>query len=213
MGIEQVTGVNEGLKGQQNNPNQLVGVMQLMIQRGSVIQEPFYLAISSIYEGIYQDMVTSARRFYIDNELDLIDAIGDESTSILRLSKDIRNETMGVKLFKSIDPQSERMYVDSLITSWLQLTLIDGETASNLIGRASSEEAHRGMREFQRRFAEQKRVAQEQAEETAQAQSQAQQQAAGAIYEEGAKEAMREDVNKERDRQARVEVAQTKRTG
>jgi hypothetical protein len=69
QGIEQVTGVNEGVKGDSNNPDQLVGVMQLMIQRGSIIQEPFYRAISDIYHGCYQSVASSGKRYYIDNEV------------------------------------------------------------------------------------------------------------------------------------------------
>jgi hypothetical protein len=210
VGIEQITGVNDGLKGQSSNPDQLVGVMQLMIQRGSIIQEPFYSALSDIFQGVYQDMVTSARRFYIDNELDLIDAVGEESASVLRLSKDIRNESMGVKLFKSIDPQSERMYVDNKLTIWLQFGLIDSETAGNLMGRASDEEAHMALREFQKQFAEQKRMATQQANQVAQAQSQAQEQAGRVVYGEKVREEVRDDVNKEKDRNTKLAVAESK---
>src|SRR5690606_15825811 len=43
--IQQTTGVNEALKGESTGQDQLVGVTQLMIQRGSLMQEPFYNAV------------------------------------------------------------------------------------------------------------------------------------------------------------------------
>ena len=49
-----------------------------MIQRGSIIQEPFYKAIMDIYSGCYQSIATSGKRYYIDNDVELVDAVGEE---------------------------------------------------------------------------------------------------------------------------------------
>jgi hypothetical protein len=48
--IEKISGVNDVLKGQNNNNEALVGVTQLMLQRGSVIQQRFYDAIENVFK-------------------------------------------------------------------------------------------------------------------------------------------------------------------
>jgi hypothetical protein len=136
-GIEEITGVNEGLKGQTSGPDQLVGVMQLMIQRGSILQEPFYAAIMEIFKGCYQSAISSGKRFYIDNETELVDIVGTESAEVIKLSKDMRGENFRATLIRSVDPATERVYVDQQLIQWIQYGLIDQPTAGMLYGRAN----------------------------------------------------------------------------
>lgn len=209
-GMEDTTGVNEGLKGQTNNPDQLVGVMQLMIQRGSILQEPFYKALSDVYKGCYQSILTSGRRFYIDNELDLEDFTGEEGAQIIKLSKDMRNENMRVDLERSVDPQSERMYVDQQIMMWVQFGLIDQPTAASLLGKATINEAIIVLRDFHRNLEVQKRMANEQNQMLQQAQAQAEEQAGAVVYGEQVRQEVREDFNKQLDRETKKEIAEKK---
>jgi hypothetical protein len=210
-GIEQVTGVNEGIKGDTGNPDQLVGVMQLMIQRGSIIQEPFYAAISTVFEGCYQSVVSSGRRYYADNEVELIDAVGEDAAQVIKLSKDFNTESLRVTLVRSIDSKNERLSVDSTIMSWLQFQLIDSDTVSKLYGRATLEEAIYEMREFQRRLANQKRMAAQVAQQQQAAQQNVQDQAGQVVYNEGVRDKTREDMNKQLDRDTKLQIANSKR--
>jgi len=212
LGIEQVTGVNEGIKGDTNNPDQLVGVMQLMIQRGSIIQEPFYKALMDVFKGCYQSIITSGKRYYIDNDVELVDAVGEESANILKLSKDIRNESMRVTLVRSIDAANERLMVDSTLMAWLQFGLIDGEIVSKLYGKATNEEALLEMREYQKRLAVQKRLAAAKQQQLLEQGTNAREQASEVIYNEGVRDTVREDLNKEKDRQTKLDVAGIKTT-
>jgi hypothetical protein len=200
-GIEQMTGVNEALKGSANNPDQLVGVMQLAIQRGSLIQEPFYSALLEIYHGCVQNIATSAKRYYIDNEIDIADIVGDTSAEVLKLSKDMKLETFRTELRRTIDPDQERLYVDNqLIPQWIQLGLIDQATASNLIGRASMDEAVMEMRAFQKTLVERQRKAEAAQEEQMAAAEQTQNTAnMGALQEKRYQEG-REDQNSQMER-------------
>jgi hypothetical protein len=207
LGIEQVTGVNEAVKGESNNPDQLVGVMQLMIQRGSIIQEPFYKAIMDCFRGCYQSIITSGKRYYIDNDIELMDAIGEDSASILKLSKDMRNESMRITLTRSMDDANERLTVDSLLITWLQFGLVDQDVVSKLTGRATMEEALFEMREYQKRLAVQKRMAaQQQQAQTAQQQN-VQEQAGQVLYGESIRDKAREDINKQADRDLKLQIA------
>ena len=203
MGIEQISGVNEGLKGQQN-PDQLVGVMQLAIQRGSIMQEPFYAAINAIFNGCYQNIATSGKRYYIDMDVELIDAVGEESAEILKISKDMRHEQFRTTLVRTVDPDSERVYVDQRTISWLQYSLIDAETAAVLMGRATDEEALQELRAFHRRLAELKRKQTEAAGDQTEMQAQAQEQTGQVLYKEKLRDEAREDSQKDKDRATKI---------
>jgi len=56
--MQSITGINEGLKGESTGSDQLVGVTQLMIQRGSLMQEPFYNAIARVFVQSHQATAT-----------------------------------------------------------------------------------------------------------------------------------------------------------
>jgi hypothetical protein len=204
QGIEQVTGVNEGIKGDTGNPDQLVGVMQLMIQRGSIIQEPFYKAISDVYHGCYQSIASSGKRYYADHECELVDAVGEDSAQVLKLSKDIRTESMRVSLVRSMDSMNERMTVDSTLMSWLQFGMMDQPTVSIYYGRATMEEALVGLREYQKALANQKRMAAIQAQQLQQTQQNVQDQAGQVIFNEGVRDKTRDDMNKALDREVKM---------
>lgn len=210
-GIEQVTGVNEGVKGETNNPDQLVGVMQLMIQRGSIIQEPFYKAMADMFHGCYQSVLSSGRRYYIDNEVELSDIAGEDMAAIIKLSKDIRNESMRVVLVRNMDRDNERMMVDSNIMTWLQFGLVDQSLVSKLVGRATMEEALYHMREFQKQLAVQKRKAEEQAATMQEQQANVADQAGRVVYGEKLRGEMREDLNKAADREVNIALSTPKK--
>lgn len=176
QGVEEVTGVNDAMKGG-NTPDQLVGVMQLALQRGAIGQQPFYGAMQSVFQGCDQAIITSGKRLYIDNETELLDMIGGDGVATFRLSKDIRNESFRAALKIGLDPDLERRETDSMILTYAQLGLLDENRVSNLLGRASAEDVYMALREFNREKQEMKRIAAKQAE--AQQQQAQQAQAAG----------------------------------
>lgn len=211
LGIEQVTGVNEGVKGETNNPDQLVGVMQLMIQRGSIIQEPFYKALMDVSRGCYQSIATSGKRYYIDNDVELTDAVGEEGANVLKLSKDMRNESLRVVLVRSIDSANERMNVDSTLMSFLQFGLMDQPTVSKLYGRATMEEALLAMREYQKDLAVKQRMAAQQQQETAVQQANAREQAGQVVYNENVRDKVRDQLNQDADRSVQMAAINAKK--
>ena len=211
MGMEDSTGINEGLKGNINNPDQLVGVMQLMIQRGSIIQEPFYKALTDVYKGCYQSILTSGKRYYIDNDLDLDDYVGTEGAQVIRLSKDMRMETLRVSIEKSVDPQTERLYTDGEIRMWLQFGLIDQPTAASLIGTATYKESVMALRSYHKDLMARQRMAQQQSELGGQQREVANEQMGRVVMQEQVRQETRDDLNKEADRQVKRDVATTKK--
>lgn len=210
MGMDESTGINEGLTGNTTNPDQLVGVMQLMIQRGSIIQEPFYKALTDVYRGCYQSILTAGKRYYIDNDLDLDDYVGVDGAQVIRLSKDMRLESLRAVVKRSIDPQTERMYVDQQLNTWMQFGLMDAPTAASLIGRATMEEAVMALRDFHKDLVSKQRMAGQQQQVMDDAQMNFREQAGRVAYDEQIRQETREDVNKDKDRQVKLDVSAQK---
>jgi len=174
--IENITGVNYAMKGQMDTPNQLVGTMQLMIQRGSIIQERFNAALREVFRQMYQSVATSGKRLYINEKPKLSTIVGDEGVLVIELSRDMLLEDFRASIEYQVDKQTERQFVDQMLIQLMQYGLIDAKKASNLMGRGSTEDMWESVREFTKEKAEmEKQMAQAQ-QQQAQEQSQQQQQ-------------------------------------
>lgn len=199
--IETITGVNSAMKGQQENADQLVGVMQLMIKRGTVTQERFYDAVQEIFGRCYQNACTAGKRFYIQNKKLLIDAVGDDAANVIELSDGLNNEDFRVTVKRSLSPEDERKSVDALILQFLQGGLLDRGRATNLLGRGTEDDMWQAIREFGREAEEMEKAQQRQAEmmqQQAQAQQQQQQdQMMGMAMDAQAQEAEQKNADRE----------------
>ena len=172
--LKSTTGINEGLSGESTGSDQLVGVTQLMIQRGSLMQEPFYAALADIFLQMYQHTATVGKRFYIDNERELAIAVGDDGLEVLVLAKDMRNEDFRAFVKRENADSVLQGQANQMLGLFYELQLIDKATYANLYDRASPEEVTFEMRkkmgqqqELQRRQAiqEQEMMQQQQAAE------------------------------------------------
>ena len=165
---EEITGVNNAVKGQASN-EQLVGVMQLQIQKGTLLQEPFYKCIENVYQDCFQNIISAGKRFYLDNKERLVIAVGEEDTYVLELTEDMRYEDALVEVKRSAEPDKERMAIDAAIISYYQLQLLNDIDVANLTGRANYDDLYAALRdrakakiEIQRMASEQARAVQEQ---------------------------------------------------
>ncbi len=170
--MEQITGITDAVKGQTSNPDQLVGVMQLQIQRGSLLQEPFYAAIESCYLDCFQAIVTSGKRFYLDNKRQLIIAVGEEETTVLELTEEMRWEDFLVSIRRTAEPEKERLSIDTLIIQYIQYGLLDDISAANLIGRANADDLAMAVRDYAKQKLEMKRMLAQQQKQAANTQGQ-----------------------------------------
>jgi hypothetical protein len=162
--IESSTGVNESLKGQAGSSDQLVGLTQLMIQRGSVLQEPFYKAIEEIYLQAYQHIATVGKRIYIDNNKKLVEIVGSEDAEVLSLTPDMKNESFRVIIERVMDRNSEIKEVNQYLIQMMAANLLDQYRVAMLYNRATNEDMANGMREFakEKKEAEKQQVTQQQ---------------------------------------------------
>lgn len=160
--IQDVTGVNEGLKGESTGSEQLVGVTKLMIQRGSLMQEPFYNAISEIFLQMFESVASVGKKFYIDNERELAIAAGDESVKIFQLSKDIRNEDFLIFIERDNSDEQLKSQANQMLSVFLEMGLIDEVMFANLYERSTPTKVMADVRSYTKRKKEaERRLAEE----------------------------------------------------
>src|SRR3990167_8892710 len=145
--IQDVTGVNEALKGESTGSDQLVGVTQLLIQRGSLMQEPFYNAITQIFLQAYQSIATVGKRIYADNQRELAIITGDEGVEVLNISKDMKLEDFRV-FVKRDNPDDILINAgNTMIMQMVQMGLLDRDRMANLYGRSTPDDVARALRQ------------------------------------------------------------------
>lgn len=152
-GVKTSTGVNEALQGESMGGDQLVGVTQLMIQRGSLMQEPFYYALTNIYLQAYQTIASVGKRIYADNDREIAIAVGDDGAKILKISKDMKTEDFRVFIKRE---NSQELLVESannMMITLLQLRNADGtpfidkQVFANLWNRSTPDDVARALRD------------------------------------------------------------------
>lgn len=144
--LKDVTGLNEAIQGESMGSDQLVGVTQLMIQRGSLMQEPFYNSITNVIKQCFQAIASSGKRIYADNERELTIAVGDDGARVLKISKDMKTEDFRVFVKRE---NSEEMLVqagNNMAQVLLQLGFIDKTVFANLYNRATPDDVAVALR-------------------------------------------------------------------
>lgn len=144
--IQDVTGVNEALKGESTGSDQLVGVTQLLIQRGSLMQEPFYNAITEIFLQCYQSIATVGKKIYADNERNLAIAVGDDALEMIKITKDMKLEDF--RCFVKRENMEEVLINagNQMLMTFLQLGMVDKLQFSNLYGRSTPDDIATAIR-------------------------------------------------------------------
>jgi hypothetical protein len=216
--IQDVTGVNEAMTGTQGGSDMLVGVIEAQIQRGSLVQEPFYWALTSILKQAFQHMATVGKAIYHDNPRRLAMIVGDEGMKRINITEDHLLQDYRIFIDRAETPEQGRNAANQLLFTLLQAGLIDNNVFANLFNRATPELVAKELRNFNAdklmaqmkagqastQGAIQGKMQQEQAmDQMAAAQQQQQLQAAAvqdATHEqEMEKIAMKEDAKTERD--------------
>jgi len=199
--IQDVTGVNSAMTGTQGGSDALVGVIQSQIQRGSLIQEPFYYALSSIMLQGYQHMGSVGKRVYYDNPRRLAMIVGDEGLQNITVSKDMLMEDF--RTFIKRVESHEVAVNNGNATLWtlIQAGLIDKVRFANLFNRGDAEDIAAGLREYQAELLLASRENDDQQAQARLAEQEQMKQMAAKIEAMEAAAAGREDANKAADRE------------
>lgn len=178
--IQSTTGINEGLRGESTGSDQLVGVTELLIQRGSLMQEPFYEAISRLFVQMYQYTATVGKLMYIDNEREIVNMLGDTGAEVIKLSEDMKNEDFNVFVERENDDSVLKSQANQMLAVFLERGMIDDKIFANLYNRSTPNDVTRALRNQAKLKAEAERQAaieqQKQLEQTSAMQQQMMQQ-------------------------------------
>lgn len=210
--IKETTGVNDAIQGGSvgNGNDQLVGVTELMIQRGSLMQEPFYNSITSIFEQCFNAICTRGKRIYADNERTLTMAVGDDGLKVLRITKEMNMEDF--RCFAKRENSDEILIntANTQLLTFLQFGMLDAKRVSNLWGRSNPDQVSMALREYAAEKEETSRMAQkDQAQKEGMIMQQAQadqEEQRNMMYEQAA----REDIKYLTDKKAQIQTESLK---
>ena len=205
--VGNITGVNESMQGTQGGKRELVGVTEAAIQRGTLMQEPFYFALSRCLLQSYEAMAKQGVKIYADHPRRLAYISGDDSARLLTITQDMKLESF--RLFvKRTSSRAEQVEAgNQLLFGLLQGQLIDQITFADLFNRSSTEEIARSIRSKAKETLEQQRLDQ-QMQMREQEELEASLPQIAAQEEANARAQMlQESSEKEADRQASIEKA------
>ena len=175
--IQDVTGVNDAMNGTQGGSDVLVGVVEAQIQRGSLVQEPFYWGLTSILRQAYEHMATVGKAIYVDNPRKLTSIVGDKGLMNIELTKNHMLQDFRIFIKRSETKEQGIQQGNQLLFTLLQGGLIDQTNFANLFGRANPENIAAALRAYTKtKVMAQHKMDEVQAQQQQQAQGQQQQQ-------------------------------------
>lgn len=145
--IQDVTGVNEAMTGTQGGSDALVGVIEAQIQRGSLVQEPFYWALTSILQQAYEHIATVGKAIYHDNPRRLSMMVGDKGMKNINITKDHLLQDYRMFIKRSETKEQAEQAGNTLLFTLLQAGLVDQPMFANLFNRATPERIADALRQ------------------------------------------------------------------
>lgn len=146
--IQDVTGVNESMTGTGQSSDALVGVIQAQIQRGSLVQEPFYWALTSILKQAYEHMATVGKAIYHENPRRLAIMVGDKGLENINITADHLLQDYRIFIKRTEGEDAGVNAGNQLLFTLLQAGLIDQPIFSNLFNRATPDLIASELRRF-----------------------------------------------------------------
>lgn len=122
--VADVSGVNESMAGTGTNPDALVGVQQLNIERGTLVQEPFYFALKKLLLQCYQCMASQGKRIYAGGQRKLSMMVGDNYAHRITITEDFNNEDFRINIVETGQKKELITAANEKLTTYLQLGLV-----------------------------------------------------------------------------------------
>ena len=137
---QHTTGINSEMNGQASGGSeQLVGVTEALIQRGSILQQPFYNAISEVHLGLFNSMLTRGKRIYANNGTELYDMVGKEGAQIIKITKSMAMEDMACDIRRDAGDPILKQAANQTLDILADKGFIDKGTYATLYGRSTPE--------------------------------------------------------------------------
>lgn len=145
--IRTVTGVNASFAGEQQK-DQLVGVTDILVQRGALMMEPVHDKFADLKLQKYKCMATAGKEFYLRRPDVLMDLIGDEEMMYLFQSRYFELERFNAVIVRDNPEQQKREVTNNWLNILLQQGLIDRTRYANLYNRSYVDDVAPAIREY-----------------------------------------------------------------
>ena len=156
--IQNITGVNESMQGTAGGKRRLVGVTQLDIQRGTLIQEPFYYALSRIILQAGQAIASVGKRIYADNRRKLAIMTGDKGVRNIVITDEMVIEDFRMYIKRTVGIEEQKQAGNQLLFTLVGAQLIDRKRFANMLNRGNIDDIARAVREHQQELAEAEKI-------------------------------------------------------
>lgn len=171
--LDNSTGRNIAMRGQQGGKRESVGVSEDMQQTGQTMQEPFFFAIAQIMLACVKSMANQGKKIYIDNKRKLSINVGEGMGKLITLTKDMEFEDFKIYIKRSLPDDQSRMYAKADLKELRQLGLVDEEGMAKWYSRATLDDISTVIQESFNRKVEMSKIAADRVEKAEQQQLQA----------------------------------------
>lgn len=203
--IQDITGVNDAMTGT-GGGQELVGVTESRIMRGSLIQEPFYFALNRIFFQCYNSMVSTGKRIYADNKRSLSIAVGDDGVEEIAVTEEMALEDFRITIRRVQDDLTSIQEGNQFLISMMQLGLVkDPKVAVNLFNRGTVDDVSRELRKHWKDISEAERIQAQQNQLAAQQQSAAMQSELERQQLEQEESNLSEEIRQEKESQDKMD--------
>ena len=148
--IQDVTGVNESMTGTGGTSDALVGVIDAAIQRGSLVQEPFYWGLTSILKQAHEHIITVGKAIYFDNPRRLAMMVGDSGMKNIMITEEHMASEYRLFINRVESKEKSEETGNQLLFTLLQAGLLDKDSFSNLFNRATPDRIAKALRAISR---------------------------------------------------------------
>ena len=206
--VRTVTGVHAPLTGEQTK-DQLVGVTQILVQRGALMQEPFYAAHNDLQLQKARFDVTAGKEWYMQRPDVLADMVSEDDILALVSSRGFEMERFNAKVVRDNPERTQRQQANLWLDTLLQLGLIDRARYAQLYSKSTIADISVAIQQYNVELQQAEKQAQrEQAAQQLQAGLTAMQQQAETEQADALKDASKsEDMMRKEDKKTQSNIA------
>lgn len=124
--VRTVTGVHAPMMGE-GQKDAMVGVTEILVQRGAIMQEPFYANYADLQLQKYKCMATAGKEFYLQHPETLVDLISEDDLMYLYQTREFEMERYNTTLIRDNPERIRRQQANGWLDVLVQNGLVDGQ--------------------------------------------------------------------------------------
>ena len=122
--VRTVTGVHAPMMGE-GQKDAMVGVTEILVQRGAIMQEPFYAAYADLQLQKYKCMATAGKEFYLQHPDVLMDLVSQDDLVYLYQTREFEAERYNATMTRDNPERIRRQQANTWLDALVQGGLVD----------------------------------------------------------------------------------------